>query len=110
MSKQIVVSFEQVSKTFTSASQKDTVRAVSDFSLNVRHGETMAIVGESGSGKSTVARLLMKLESPNSGYIRLIDHGVARNIAKIPDRDFYRYVQMVFQDPYASLNLSLIHI
>ncbi|MFO3664176.1 ATP-binding cassette domain-containing protein [Pseudomonas amygdali] len=104
MPSQNVLSFEGVTKTFETASATDAVRAVSEVSLQVRRGETLAIVGESGSGKSTLVRLLMKLESPSSGRIFLDQGGVVCDIAKIATSDFYRRVQMVFQDPYGSLN------
>ena len=64
------------------------VHAVDDVTLTVARGETLALVGESGSGKSTVARLVLRLVKPTSGAIRFTG----------------RRVQMVFQDPYASLD------
>src|SRR5947208_4000990 len=64
------------------------LRAVDGVTLEVRHGETLALVGESGCGKSTVARLMVGLDAPSGGRIEF--HGQRR--------------QMIFQDPYASLN------
>jgi peptide/nickel transport system ATP-binding protein len=81
------------------------VRAVDDVDLSVGSGETLAVVGESGSGKSTLARLLMRLTEADAGRIHL--QGVAADVRALPDAalgPMRRAVQMVFQDPYASLN------
>ncbi|KOV77555.1 ABC transporter ATP-binding protein [Nocardia sp. NRRL S-836] len=74
------------------------VRAVQDVSLVLRRGRVTALVGESGSGKSTVAKLLARLVEPTSGEI-LLDGRKVRRV-----REYRRSVQMVFQDPFASLN------
>ncbi|RGY97616.1 oligopeptide/dipeptide ABC transporter ATP-binding protein [Clostridium sp. AM58-1XD] len=82
---------------------KQTVHAVSDVSLKIYEGETMALVGESGCGKSTLGRLLIRLIPPTSGEI--IFEG--ENIERMSDREFgsrRRQMQIIFQDPYASLN------
>jgi peptide/nickel transport system ATP-binding protein len=79
------------------------VRAADNIDLEVRTGETLGIVGESGSGKSTVARLIARLTDPSSGQIHLKD----RNITQLRGaalRELRRKVQLVFQDPYRSLN------
>ena len=79
------------------------VTAATDVSLLVRRGETLGIVGESGSGKSTVARCIARLVDPTSGQIKLD----GTDIATMPERTlrpFRRRVQIVFQDPYRSLN------
>ena len=74
------------------------VRAVDGVDLTLRAGETVALVGESGSGKSTVVRALARFVRPTAGTIRL--HGSASH----RDRFYRRSVQLVFQDPFASLN------
>ncbi|RYF44044.1 MAG: ATP-binding cassette domain-containing protein [Comamonadaceae bacterium] len=79
------------------------IRAVDNVSLAIRQGETLALVGESGCGKSTVANLLMQLIAPSSGSIQL-DGEAVRPGDKESLRRVWRRVQMVFQDPYASLN------
>ena len=79
-----------------------TLHAVNDVSFTVPAGRTLALVGESGSGKSTIARMLMKLETPTSGQILLDGAPTGRR-----GRELAHYrseVQMVFQDPFASLN------
>lgn len=77
-------------------------RAVDDVSFTLEPGKTIALVGESGSGKSTVARMIAKLEVPTSGEILLDDKPSATRGRAL---DSYRHnVQMVFQDPFASLN------
>ncbi|HET6945387.1 MAG TPA: ABC transporter ATP-binding protein [Gaiellaceae bacterium] len=80
------------------------VHAVDDVSFTLRRGRVTALVGESGSGKSTVARLLVRLYAPTSGTILFGDRDVARDRSR---RDIVRYrsqVQMIFQDPFGSLN------
>jgi len=80
-----------------------TLRAVDRVSFTLREKQTLGIVGESGSGKSTVARLLMRLTDPSSGSVHYRD----RNLFSLRGAEllaFRRDVQMVFQDPYGSLN------
>jgi ABC-type oligopeptide transport system ATPase subunit len=79
-----------------------TLRAVDDVSFTLEPGRTVALVGQSGSGKSTIAKLLMQLERPTSGQIRLDGSPVERRGAGLAR--YRRTVQMVFQDPFASLN------
>ncbi|RMD62682.1 MAG: ABC transporter ATP-binding protein [Alphaproteobacteria bacterium] len=79
------------------------VRAAHNVELQVRRGETLGIVGESGSGKSTVARCIVRLVDPTAGHVRIDGH----DIAHLPPgrlRPQRRLVQIVFQDPYRSLN------
>jgi len=79
------------------------VRAAQSVDIAVRRGETVGIVGESGSGKSTVARCVARLIAPTAGEIRIGEVDVAR----LPERRLRphrRNVQIVFQDPYRSLN------
>jgi peptide/nickel transport system ATP-binding protein len=77
--------------------------AVDDVSLRLHAGETLGIVGESGSGKSTLARLLAHAHPADGGTIRLRGEDVTRP-SRTALRTLRRQVQMVFQDPYASLN------
>ncbi|MFI3311022.1 ATP-binding cassette domain-containing protein [Ewingella allii] len=95
-------------KTFGSASgwfsgHKHQVEALKGVSLHLDAGETLAIVGESGSGKSTLARMLVGLERPTSGSIKLMGEEMSAH-AKRGDKAFGQMIQYVFQDPVASLN------
>ncbi|MEU4430119.1 dipeptide ABC transporter ATP-binding protein [Nocardia rhamnosiphila] len=83
-----------------------TLAAVTDVSLTVDRGETLAIVGESGSGKSTTARIIARLERPDRGTVEFdgTDIGALRG-ARL--REWRRRVQIVYQNPYASLNPKL---
>ncbi|WP_425266022.1 ABC transporter ATP-binding protein [Desulfohalovibrio reitneri] len=79
------------------------VKAVNDVSLDVRKGETLSVVGESGCGKSTLARTVMRLHEPTSGEIRFNGSRID-NLSRNRLLPFRKRMQMVFQDPYASLN------
>jgi len=79
------------------------VRAVDGVTLEIRRGQTLGIVGESGSGKSTVARCIVRLIDPSGGEIRLGGDEIATMPARAL-RPLRRRVQIVFQDPYRSLN------
>jgi len=82
------------------------VRALNDVTLSVRAGSTLALIGESGSGKSTLARCLTCLEQPDSGEVWF----AGKNVAALTHREriaFQRQVQIVFQEPAASLNPRL---
>lgn len=82
------------------------VRAVEDVSFSVEAGETLCIVGESGCGKSTVARLLMRIVEPTAGRV-IIDGVDIAGLKTHALRAWRRRIQMVFQDPYSSLNPRL---
>lgn len=79
------------------------VHALNDVSLEVYRGETLGIVGESGCGKSTLARCLVRLYEPDGGAIRFEGKDIA-TFRPAERRAFNRRVQMIFQDPYSSLN------
>ncbi len=81
---------------------KPVVHAVEDVSLELPPAQVTAVVGESGSGKSTLARLLARLISPTSGQVLLNGHAAPRGRRR--RLDYTRTVQMVLQDPFASLN------
>ncbi len=103
-----IIEVEHLTKRFPASggvfqSGKGEVHAVEDVSLRVLRGETLGIVGESGCGKSTTARLMLKLIEPTAGTIRFD----GRDITKLSGRamrPLRREMQMIFQDPYSSLN------
>lgn len=82
------------------------LKAVDGVSFSVARGETLCLVGESGCGKSTVGRLILRLTQPTAGSIRLDGVDVTR-LGESELRSHRQRVQMVFQDPYASLNPKL---
>lgn len=83
--------------------QVGAVRAVDGVSFDVLRGETLGLVGESGCGKSTTARLLLRLMEPTSGSIRSAGEEIA-DIKRARLKELRREMQMIFQDPYSSLN------
>jgi peptide/nickel transport system ATP-binding protein len=80
-----------------------TVHAVKRVDLEVRRGETLGIVGESGSGKSTAARCIVRLVKPDAGMV-MVDGTDILALSNRQLRPFRKRIQMIFQDPYASLN------
>jgi len=95
--------FQSGGSFFGLGKSKRTVKAVQNVNLTLYRGETLGIVGESGSGKSTVARCVVRLLDSDSGEIRL--NGVdLRPLSRAEMRPYRSNIQMVFQDPFASLN------
>jgi peptide/nickel transport system ATP-binding protein len=101
-----VLRTEKLGKTYSGAAffqKARTVKAAVDVDLDIRRGETLGIVGESGSGKSTVARCIARLIDPSEGHVFLGDTEIATMSAR-KLRPHRRRVQIVFQDPYRSMN------
>ena len=87
---------------FTSG--KSTVKAVDDVTFDIYEGETFGLVGESGSGKTTTGRSIIRLYDPTDGEIIFDGKDVSKLKSRADKREFNRKMQMIFQDPYASLN------
>ena len=104
----VLLSVENLRKAFRvnperPGAPKQLLRAVDGVSFALQSGETLGLVGESGCGKSTIAKLLLRLIEPDAGTIRFDDRkvtGIARRDMHVLRRD----MQMIFQDPYSSLN------
>jgi oligopeptide/dipeptide ABC transporter ATP-binding protein len=87
------------------------VRAVDGVSFSIRKGETLALVGESGCGKTTVSRCILRALAPTGGEIRFNIGSRSVDLAKLTKRELRRlrrHMQMVFQDPYSSLNPRMV--
>jgi peptide/nickel transport system ATP-binding protein len=105
-SQAVVLSASDLDKTYArrrlfGAAQE--TRAAQDVSFTLKRGRTLGIVGESGSGKSTVARCVMRLIDPTAGSIRISGYEIADH-SRAALRPHRRHIQMIFQDPYRSLN------
>ena len=101
--KQELVNVRHLVKHFPVEGSDDVVRAVDDVSFEILRGETLGLVGESGCGKSTVGRCLLRLIEPTAGEIDFDGRNV-RTLNRGDLRELRREMQIVFQDPYASLN------
>jgi peptide/nickel transport system ATP-binding protein len=84
--------------------EKQYLKAVDGVSFAIAKGETFALVGESGSGKSTVARMVVGLLPPTSGEVWIDGVSMSDRAAGAERQRLRRRIQMIFQDPYASLN------
>ena len=104
--REILVSVEHLRTWFqtgTGLFDKQTVKAVDDISLDIYRGETFGLVGESGCGKSTLGRTLVKLYEPTEGRILMKGKDISK-LSGAELKSFRKSVQLIFQDPYASLN------
>ncbi|MBW9110631.1 ATP-binding cassette domain-containing protein [Microbacterium ureisolvens] len=101
-----VLSTRGLEKTFTIGGtlSRKRVRALGGVDLDIAHGEIVALVGESGSGKSTLARCLARLEQPSAGTFLFEGEDVMATSKRRATREYRSAVQMIFQDPFGSLN------
>ncbi len=99
----LLLSVRNFTKEFPIIGSRDVVHAVNDISFEVHQGEVLGLVGESGSGKTTVGRCVLRLIEPTSGIIEFDGQDVTR-LSQKEFRPLRSQMQMVFQDPYESLN------
>lgn len=102
MSRTVILEVNQLKKYFQ-LNRKQLLKAVDGVSFQVYQGETFGLVGESGCGKSTVGRTIIRLYEPTSGEI-IFQHRSIKHVSGSNLHRFRRRMQMIFQDPYASLN------
>ena len=100
--KEILLSLKNVDITFGKG--EDAVRAVKNASFDIYKGETFSLVGESGSGKTTIGRAVIRVNQLAAGQILYKGVPISGKISRALDREVIRNIQMVFQDPAASLN------
>ncbi len=108
MTEPLLLQLDQVTRTYALARERlwhapSVVHALRGVSLHLTRGSSLGVVGESGSGKSTLARLAMALEAPSSGTVHVLGQAL-NQLTAAALRDARREFQMVFQDPYGSLD------
>ena len=101
--REVIVSVKHVDISFDTGGKKK-FKAVKDANFDIYKGETFALVGESGSGKTTLGRAIMRINPCSAGEITFEGKRISGNISKEEDRNVVRNIQMIFQDPAASLN------
>ena len=106
--KQDLIQVKDLSKSFDdnffTESTKNSVMAVNGVSFNIKEGESFGLVGESGSGKSTIAKMIVNLFKPSAGEIFFDNVCITKVKQKSEMMKFRKQIQMIFQDPYSSLN------
>ena len=101
--REVILSIKHVDVTFETGHKKK-LRAVKDANFDIYKGETFALVGESGSGKTTLGRAIMRINPCSAGEILFEGKRISGKISREEDRNVVRNIQMIFQDPAASLN------
>lgn len=104
--REIILSVKNLVKDFPigQSGKNNVMRAMNDVSFELRKGEALAIVGESGSGKSTGARILTRIYDKTSGDVLFKGQPIKDYIKENGELEYARQVQMIFQDPFGSLN------
>ena len=105
MSEQNILEVRNLTKHFK-AGRRQVVHAVDDVSLTLKKGRTLGLVGESGCGKSSCARTIIRMYDPTSGKI-ILDGDDITNLSQKQLKPYRKKMQMIFQDPYASLNARM---
>lgn len=101
-SREVLLEVKNISVKF--GNKRKPFTAVNDVSFNIYKGETFGLVGESGSGKTTIGRAVIRINETSSGDILFKGKKINGNISRDLDREVTRKIQMIFQDPMASLN------
>jgi peptide/nickel transport system ATP-binding protein len=101
-----IVSAQSVSKVYGSTRRGTAQRVVDEVSFEVERGQIFGVVGESGSGKTTLARMMLRLVPPTSGKI-VVDGIDVADVSRAERLRLHRTIQVVFQDPYSSMNPRL---
>ena len=101
--KEVVLSVKNLDVVFNN-SRKSNFKAVDNVSFDIYKGETFSLVGESGSGKTTIGRAIVRINPCSSGEILYKGKRISGKLSKKDDREVVRKIQMIFQDPAASLN------
>ncbi len=101
--KEVLLSVKGADVAFDNGGKK-LFRAVKNANFDIYRGETFSLVGESGSGKTTIGRAIMRINELSKGEILFKGKRISGRISKEEDRDVIRSIQMIFQDPAASLN------
>ncbi|UYO98930.1 ABC transporter ATP-binding protein [Oceanotoga sp. DSM 15011] len=101
-----IVQVENLNKVFKigKLSKMKTVHAINNISFEIKNNEILALVGESGSGKTTVARILSRLYKRTSGSIKVFNKEIPMKMSKTDELEYRKNVQLIFQDPFSSLN------
>ena len=102
---ELIMQVKNITKKFP-ASNNRFLTACDDVSLNINAGETVGIVGESGCGKSTLVKTIMNMHAPTSGEVIFHNQDITKLTGE-KRRQNCRHIQMVFQDPYSSLNAAM---
>ena len=102
LNKEILLEVKNLRVEFGKSNKK--FRAVNDVSFDIYKGETFGLVGESGSGKTTIGRAIIRINPAASGEIIYKGQRISGKIDKVLDTELTRKIQMIFQDPMASLN------
>ena len=102
--REVILSIRHVDISFDTSNKKKKFVAVKDANFDIYKGETFALVGESGSGKTTLGRAILRINPCSAGEILFEGKRISGKISKEEDRNVVRSIQMIFQDPAASLN------
>ena len=100
--KEVILEIDNIDISFGSG--KNIFKAVSGASFNIYKGETFSLVGESGSGKTTIGRAIVRINQLSNGEIRYKGKRISGKLSKAEDKEVIKNIQMIFQDPAASLN------